>query len=641
MGILGIFVFYSRRGEVNAYVRYLLKEIKKEITALIIVCNGTVTEEGRAYLTENCEIFWDRPNKGFDAGAYQDVILNFVGFNKIKEYDALLLFNNSFYGPIYPFGEMFSKMQIRNLDFWGITAGGNNDGKNTPYHIQSYFLMISNRILQSKYFEEYWKTQAECLTFLDAVVNFELRFTNYFMAKGFTCATYIERGSIEKCYDISCNILSRLGFELISEYKLPVLKKKCIMLDVKEVVYQNNEDILNYIDLHTNYNVDFIWEDIIKEYTPYELNTRRFLRYIVSPCVYQKSRKDTFVVVIYSAYYAEYINFLNLSSRSAKIIVLIDSNMNHEKVKGHECRAVKNENDFWNVFRNILSDYKWCEKICVLSDSIWSQSIIDRNRTVVDICNKLLYSDEYIEEVQKLFEKHHRLGILLPETECSFEFWEHIGKKNRLTERHLEILTALQCESESVKGEKILENCGCFWFRPYIFNFLLQYGKNIPFTWAEVMEILPYLAKKEGYFTAIVNNAGTMNKEYSLKCQIIDSVFERLNFYTMYFDLDHGLSNIAKENVVDFARRHEGVYIYGAGVYGQKCFGLLRRYKVNIIGFVVTDTGMRQTENSNVWCIDEIELKRNEAIIVALSKKNQQEVLDKLERYSKDQVYYV
>lgn len=642
MKVLGIFAFYDKRKEVKNYVKFLIQEMEKEIADLFVVCNGEISEDGRAFFAENAQGLLVRLNEGFDAGAYQDAILNHIGIKKMKEYDALLLFNNSFYGPIFPFGEMFEKMNAKKLDFWGITAGGSDAGNKTPYHIQSYFLMISKSILQSECFGEYWRTQEKCNTFQEAVEKFELRFTKFFLNQGYSCGTYIEQEEIEKHYDISGNILSRLGYELISEHEIPILKRKYIMLDIKESPYQNNVDVLKYINDHTDYNVDFIWDDIIKGYTPYELNLRRFLRYIISPYFGKNYDIDKIVIIIYSAHYIEYVNFLNQFARNVKVIVMGSDEGSCNVEKCINDYVVKDESCFWDVFRNILSDNRSSTEICVVTDQSQSQSDIDRKRTIDDICNKLFYSSDYIGRIHNLFEENHRLGILLPEEECNFNFFEHMGKRNRLTEKNIEILSALKYDFEFGQDEKILESFGCFWCRSQIFDFLFMQEDDIKYTKEEIISVLPYLARRSGYFTAFVNNAETMNKEYSLKCQIVDNIFGMLNSNTVYSNLEEGICNLLKESIIGFSCRYKGVYIYGMGFYGKKCLGVLRENNVKVIGFLVTsNTGKQQVMSYRVWCIDDIKLGKNEAIIVALSKKNQKEVYEKLKKFPQNQIYYI
>lgn len=643
MSILGIFAFYNKRGEVNTYVRYLLKEIKKDIKDIVIVCNGGLREEGRNFFIENAQELFIRQNEGFDAGAYQDVILNKMGLEKIKEYDALLLFNNSFYGPIFSFHKVFEEMWQKNWDFWGITAGQCNINNNTPYHIQSYFLMISGKILCDRCFEEYWKTQEKCNTLYDAIEKFEKRFTEYFLDRGYTCGTYIDLNEIGRFYDKPGNLLSRLELELIRDWNCPVLKRKYIMMEETEALYQNNVDILGYIKENTTYDVDMIWEDLIEEYTPYELNSYRCIRYIISPTHPSNDKEDKAVIIIYSAYYRCYLEFLNQFLKNAEVIVIVNREEERNEENKYNCRyVVKGEKSFLYVFKKLLQEYHTHSEVCIVSGNLKNENIIDVKRYITDICYKLLYSDGYIMNVRELFSKNKRLGLLLSEPMCQFEYFAKMGKKNKLTKKHIETLRLLQCDFESILGERILENAGCFWCRPHIFDALFLGNHSNLSEAEEIFDVLPYLTRKEGFYTGIVNNAETMRKEYALKCQLVSEVYEKINLNTVYFDLKEGISNLIKNGIEDFVRKYEAVYIYGAGAYGKKCLEVLKSNNVVVLGFVVSEnTGIQRFMDYVVWGIDEIQLKKNEAIIVAMNEKNQKEVLSKLKSFPDEKIYYI
>ena len=63
---------------------------------------------------------WERENKGLNVGAYL-YALKKIGWNKLKEYDELVMMNHTIMGPIYPIQEMFDDMGQREVDFWGLS----------------------------------------------------------------------------------------------------------------------------------------------------------------------------------------------------------------------------------------------------------------------------------------------------------------------------------------------------------------------------------------------------------------------------------------------------------------------------------------------------------------------------------------
>ena len=118
---LGIFIFFDKNGFLDDYKVYFLEELKKNVESLEIVVNGLITESGLKKLQEfgNVTI---RSNEGFDITAYKENIAR-LGQENIEKYDELVLSNDTVFGPLYPFKEVFDEMDGREVDFWGLTKG--------------------------------------------------------------------------------------------------------------------------------------------------------------------------------------------------------------------------------------------------------------------------------------------------------------------------------------------------------------------------------------------------------------------------------------------------------------------------------------------------------------------------------------
>ena len=120
MNRLGIFFFYDAQGVVDDYVTTLLDGLAPHFTEMAIVCNGELTDEGRAKLARYTGNITVRANQGFDAWAYKTAMDSY-GWDALTEFDEIVLFNATIMGPVHPFSEMFDAMDKRDLDFWGIT----------------------------------------------------------------------------------------------------------------------------------------------------------------------------------------------------------------------------------------------------------------------------------------------------------------------------------------------------------------------------------------------------------------------------------------------------------------------------------------------------------------------------------------
>ena len=75
---LGIFVFYDKNGIVGKYVEYLLTEIKSVVDDLYIVSNGILTSISKEIFLINTNNLIERENRGFDGGAYRDVLCDVI-----------------------------------------------------------------------------------------------------------------------------------------------------------------------------------------------------------------------------------------------------------------------------------------------------------------------------------------------------------------------------------------------------------------------------------------------------------------------------------------------------------------------------------------------------------------------------------
>ena len=63
---LGIFFFYEKKGDVDDFITYYLADLNKNLTDLVVVCNGKLSEQGRAAFSRFTDNIIVRENKGLD-----------------------------------------------------------------------------------------------------------------------------------------------------------------------------------------------------------------------------------------------------------------------------------------------------------------------------------------------------------------------------------------------------------------------------------------------------------------------------------------------------------------------------------------------------------------------------------------------
>lgn len=254
---LGIYIVYDVEKIIDPYVPVVLKELKKYLTYLIVVCNFSEIKRGYGELEKYADEILFRDNQGYDAGAYKDILLSLFSSGTLDNYQELLLANDTFYGPIYSFHTMFQKMEQELCDFWGITRHpGNSKGMAYSSHIQSFFLVFKEKLLHSMEFFNYWDKLEYPQDHLEAICLFELGLNQYLEQKGYLGKSYTDILKAPFEWKISENPYGMHAFELIKDMKIPILKRKTLFFDNEG--FSNALQAFNYIDINSSYNVEMI-----------------------------------------------------------------------------------------------------------------------------------------------------------------------------------------------------------------------------------------------------------------------------------------------------------------------------------------------------------------------------------------------
>ena len=89
---LGIYFFYEKEGIVDSYVKYFFKDYVKQVTDMIVVCNGQLNEEGHKFFEQYTKSVIVRENKGLDVWAYKTAMES-LGWEKLVQYDEICFVN--------------------------------------------------------------------------------------------------------------------------------------------------------------------------------------------------------------------------------------------------------------------------------------------------------------------------------------------------------------------------------------------------------------------------------------------------------------------------------------------------------------------------------------------------------------------
>ena len=221
---IGILSLYAAGGHVDRYKYVLIKSFIDYFGKFIIVINGQVNDEDLQNIKRYTDYIYLRPNKGYDIGAYKDTLINYLYTEKWQNWKELVLVNDTFYGPFFSWDYVFSVMEERENDFWGLGEhlGGKVEGMKP--HIQSYFMAFREQILCSQYFWGFWKDFYYPRSREDAVFNFEFTFTALLKERGYIVDSYMK--AFEPKFVLKYNRCAYLNdaYELLRDIKFPIVK---------------------------------------------------------------------------------------------------------------------------------------------------------------------------------------------------------------------------------------------------------------------------------------------------------------------------------------------------------------------------------------------------------------------------------
>jgi lipopolysaccharide biosynthesis protein len=266
-----IYVVYDPRGDVEEYIPFALVHLREHCERIFVVVNGPLTDRGRARLEPVCDDILVRENRGFDIWGYKAGI-DAVG-DAIAEYDEIVLANDTWFGPVRPFGPVFDRMGKRPLHFWGMTDHVRvephpftNSGY-LPYHLQSYWMGVRREMFLSDEWRTYWRDLPAMDSYADAVVKHEGVFTEHFTELGFvgevafpTLTDKVENHAVlyaEQLVEAGCPTLKRRPFFQWPPY-----------LDHLAVIGRWTLDAVERL----GYPVDLIYADLARNVEPRTLN---------------------------------------------------------------------------------------------------------------------------------------------------------------------------------------------------------------------------------------------------------------------------------------------------------------------------------------------------------------------------------
>ncbi|OCI32558.1 rhamnan synthesis F family protein [Oerskovia enterophila] len=278
---VAIYLFWAADGHVDDYIPFCLEDLGRSVETIIFVSNGPLDEDSRARVAPFVAEIVERENVGLDVGGYLEGLAR-LGADRLREYDELVLLNYTFFGPVYPFAEVFERSETWNVDFWGLT----DHGEVTPHpfaakrtmhgHIQSHWIAVRRSLFDTDAFRAYWDTMPPIATYNDSVDNHEARFTHHFEELGYgSMVAFPERNYPTSHPAIDTPVL------LLND-RCPIVKRRLFFQDP---LYMNDNAVIGRDMIEklrtTDYPVRLVWQNISHSAEPRVASTNMTLTHVL------------------------------------------------------------------------------------------------------------------------------------------------------------------------------------------------------------------------------------------------------------------------------------------------------------------------------------------------------------------------
>jgi rhamnosyltransferase len=571
---IAVYVIYDKDGILDGYRKYYLRELRSVADTIVCVVNGALTPDSRLELEDIADDFFARENTGLLTYGWIEG-LKHIGWDELYKYDELLMLNDSFFGPFYPLADMFGKMENSDADFWGALKNfedktiTNFFGRKLRHgHMRgtiAYFYVIRNRLLHSAEFKNYWSSTPKIISLADTNMFNEIDFYDYIIDAGFKVDSYQSNALEGVLFDNLSHNMRRL----IKDDKVPFARIRPFATEMKDqscqISYGKDPRMtLDFIGRRTSYDVNFIWDYILRTKYLTEIWNQLQLEYVVPekvverPYVYSGS-----IAVILHIYYEDAIDALagycaNFPANTDfyvtvvndKTKLLVDTALKKRKLN-FVLKTRPNVgvamSTLWITYADVVTSGKY-EYICYFHDkksSYFAYSIVGEE--FAGRCYENLFgTPEIVRNIINLFEDNSRLGVLGPPMVYHGEYflsaargwsgnWENLKKLLKM----LNINVPCRVEQMTVSAFGDM-----FWFRSVALKKVIGYGftyddfdvkyENDGTILHAIERVYGLAAQDSGYYYADVINTDNARTDLINYQWVIQKLCENLTVLDIY-----------------------------------------------------------------------------------------------------------
>ena len=423
---LGLFLFNSSSNIVDDYIFYLLDDLTQNVNRLCVVVNNLECKKSFEKYTDDVIV---NSNFKIEIEIWRDLLINHFAFEELEKFDEIVLFDNSFFGPVYSFKEIFNIMDQSSLDFWTILSNGIDNELNAG-NIQ--FIAFRNNLFKSVSFKEFWRNLDNNST---KYTNFENYLIDYFSKLNFNWKNYLEVMNSSEIIKNESFFCIFDNYQLISLYNFPLINIKPFTLPKKiHLKYHNGLDLsltIEYINEKTQYNVSLIYKYLLKIIDPNSLvNLLNFNKIIPKKNFNTNYKSDKSIVVIAHLYYEdlfdydfyyfknipEYIDIIITTDKLEKKSFIEENYLSELKNNSKVLLVNSRGRDMSGLFVGCKDIIKKYDYFCFVHDkksSYYDNYLIGSTFREV-LWENSLASEDYINSIIKSFDENESLGMVVP-----------------------------------------------------------------------------------------------------------------------------------------------------------------------------------------------------------------------------------
>lgn len=251
-----VFASYNKNNIIADYVVYYLKELHKISNKIVFVCDNDLPEKETQKVAEYTIQVISQRHESNDFSSYRLGFIWLCDNQFLDDIEELCFINDSCYGPIYPFKDVFETMDCRTCDLWGMT-----ESYETEYHLQSFFLVFRKKVFKSLVFNNYVMGFRQETSFFDYVNNYEINFTHILEKAGYKSDCFLninQKDVLDKSF-LNGNGNLTLNPLFLIEKGMPLVKVKALngtfgselkddIFEIKQRIKQLNPELFLLIE---------------------------------------------------------------------------------------------------------------------------------------------------------------------------------------------------------------------------------------------------------------------------------------------------------------------------------------------------------------------------------------------------------